>query len=239
MAYTKTTWSETTPRSLANLNNLETQYDEAVADAVALRADNTEELRVQVAASAPAGGVAGQLYFNSAESQMYYHNGTDWVLLGVRLIKSVQRVFYSFSGSSDTETISAVVLANSIIFRPICGGSNTSSATREVRATLSNTTTVLFERYSDSGSANGDCYVVEYYPGAVKSIQKGTQDGVTFLGASVTITAVDTTKSVVHVTFKTDNTIGSVQAALSSSTELSFLALGGTADVAWTVVEYY
>ena len=239
--YTKTNWTETTPRSLANLNKMETQYDEAIADAIALRADNTKELKVQVAASAPAGGVAGQLYFNSAESQVYYHNGTDWVLLGVRLVKLVQKVTFNFSGFSTTSTITAVDVDNTIIIRPMSGYlSAVSAEKREVRATLSNSTTVLIERYSDSDSAIGACYVVEYYPGAVKSIQKGTENGVTSSGKTVTITAVDVNKSVVHISFKTDNANGSATGGLTSSTALELSTpVGVTADMAWYVVEYY
>lgn len=81
MAYSKTTWAETTARSLANLNNLETQYDEAIADAITLRADNSEELRVETAASVPSAGTAGRLLFNTTDSVLYYDTGSVWKAL--------------------------------------------------------------------------------------------------------------------------------------------------------------
>lgn len=88
MAYTKTSWIETTARSLANLNKLETQYDEAIADAITLRADNTKQLKVETAASVPAAGTAGRLLFNTTDGVLYYDTGTVWKALPGRVFEA-------------------------------------------------------------------------------------------------------------------------------------------------------
>jgi len=85
MAYTKTNWTETTPRSLANLNKIETQYDEAVAAGIDLRKDATEEFRLEVRSSFPAGPATGRMFYHSTYKRAYYYNGSDWVALpGIR-----------------------------------------------------------------------------------------------------------------------------------------------------------
>ena len=80
--YNKTTWvNATTLITVDKLNNLETQYDEAVAqNDTIVRLANTD-LLVQVAASAPAGATA-KLYFNSTTGKFNYHNGTAFVEIG-------------------------------------------------------------------------------------------------------------------------------------------------------------
>ena len=81
MAYIKTVWDEATPRSLANLNKMETQYDEAVAEGVNLRKDNSKELRAEVLAGEPVSGVTGRVYYNSTTKTLNYYNGSVWVPL--------------------------------------------------------------------------------------------------------------------------------------------------------------
>jgi hypothetical protein len=44
--------------------------------------DVTTSLRIPNYASAPS-GLSGQLYFNSTDKQFYYHDGTNWVMLGL------------------------------------------------------------------------------------------------------------------------------------------------------------
>jgi hypothetical protein len=44
--------------------------------------DVTTSLRIPNYASAPS-GLSGQLYFNSTDKQFYYHDGTNWIMLGL------------------------------------------------------------------------------------------------------------------------------------------------------------
>ncbi len=99
MAYIKTAWDEVTERSLANLNNIETQYDEAVVTARELRKDSSKESRVHVAAVAPAGAVVGQVYLNSGDKILYFYNGANWVPLpGLVSIGGIDKEVYSYLG---------------------------------------------------------------------------------------------------------------------------------------------
>jgi len=79
MAYTKNTWTEALAITHDRLNNLETQYDEAVAEGENLRKDSSKELRLHVAASHPGSPVTGQIYFNTAQQLVYLYNGAAWV----------------------------------------------------------------------------------------------------------------------------------------------------------------
>lgn len=80
--YNKTNWiNSTTLITPDRLNNLEKQYDEAVAELdTIVRLANTE-LLVQVAASAPA-GADGKLYFDSTTGKFNYYNGSAFVEIG-------------------------------------------------------------------------------------------------------------------------------------------------------------
>ncbi len=96
MAYTKTIWNELTERNLTNLNNIETQYDEAVIVADDLRKDNSKELRAHVAAIAPAGAIAGQIYLNSGDKILYFYDGANWVPLpGLVSVGGVDKEIYT------------------------------------------------------------------------------------------------------------------------------------------------
>ncbi len=81
MAYAKIDWNETTPRSVANLDHMETQYDEAVDYADDTRKDSAKELRVEVVT----GGLgaetphAGRLVVYNG----YYYGGTGSLWLPI------------------------------------------------------------------------------------------------------------------------------------------------------------
>ena len=76
MAYNKTNWDETTPRSLANLNNMENQYDEAVLYGIDLRKDNTKQLNLEVLSTLPTPGTAGRIFVYTVDEMLYYDDGT-------------------------------------------------------------------------------------------------------------------------------------------------------------------
>lgn len=81
MGYEKTNWTnQETPINEENLNNLETQYEEAVKTAEEMdedlesnfnsqlnfiRADGTKAMRVEVRTSDPESPVEGQIWFRS------------------------------------------------------------------------------------------------------------------------------------------------------------------------------
>lgn len=116
------------------------------------------------------------------------------------LIRSIQRGIISItSAASATATITAVVTDNCVI--RLLGVNTGGASTYDLVPTiaLTNSTTVTATRYSTAANATTASFeVIEYAPGVIKSVQRGTG---TFAGASplnVTITAVsDMTKTTV------------------------------------------
>ena len=82
ISYSKTNWLEdgSTPINATRLNNLETQYDEAIAQAAVVRADSTKEIRAEVVATLTGETpTAGRLMFSGGA--LYGGNGTSFDIL--------------------------------------------------------------------------------------------------------------------------------------------------------------
>lgn len=81
MSYTKTNWVEdgSTPINETRLNNLETQYDESIADAEALRKDSTKELRVESTTASGETATEGRLIFDNGV--LYGADGSAFSIL--------------------------------------------------------------------------------------------------------------------------------------------------------------
>ena len=75
MPYTKIDFTETTPMNTANLDHVETQYDEALADVGDNMADSTKPLNARVVNTFPALS-AGQIFYNSGTGKFYYSTTT-------------------------------------------------------------------------------------------------------------------------------------------------------------------
>ena len=83
MAYVKTVWDETTtPLSTANLDNMETQYDEALVSFKAERQNTESALRCEVVASFPEHS-AGRIIYHSTNNRFYFSDGTAWQLMAL------------------------------------------------------------------------------------------------------------------------------------------------------------
>jgi hypothetical protein len=83
MGYTKTTWVDgTTEITPARLRNLETQYDEVIAEweTNPIRTLVNQALAVEVLASAPSHAV-GRIYLNSTDKELYISDGSAWIEL--------------------------------------------------------------------------------------------------------------------------------------------------------------
>ena len=79
MAYTKANWDEAnTPLNTTNLNKMETQYDEVISYAEAVRAKDDSGLCAEVVSSFPS-HAAGGLIYHSGEDKGYYSTGSAWV----------------------------------------------------------------------------------------------------------------------------------------------------------------
>ena len=78
MAYSKINWTETTEITHTRLNQMETQFEEAVDAGIDLRKDDSRELRAEVVTSFPANGTPGRMIYHSTEKRYYYDDGTNW-----------------------------------------------------------------------------------------------------------------------------------------------------------------
>jgi len=79
MAYTKVSWNEVnTPLNTTNLNKMETQYDEVISYAEAVRAKDDSGLCAEVVSSFPS-HAAGRLIYHSGNGKGYYSTGSAWV----------------------------------------------------------------------------------------------------------------------------------------------------------------
>ena len=78
MPYNKTNW-QTARITADNFNKLQTQYAEAVADAIGIRANGTAELQAEVVSDFPA-HAPGRIIFHTGKKMFFYSNGTDWLL---------------------------------------------------------------------------------------------------------------------------------------------------------------
>jgi len=86
MAYSKVVWDEEKAITAERLNQMETQYDEAVTAGINLRKDTSKAIKVEVASTLPAAGNAGRVIFNSTNNHLYYDNGTAWKVAGLQSV---------------------------------------------------------------------------------------------------------------------------------------------------------
>ena len=249
MPYTKTSWIETTARSLANLNNLETQYDEAIADAITLRADNTEELRVEVLASLPAAGTAGRLVFNSGNNTLYVDDGTDFRSVGASVVKAIT-VYDVIIDTTDTytdTTISAVDLGATVLTVARLGISSLELQQDQygaVECYFTSTTNIRTKRYRSSHT--DDVYfqvtAIEFEPGFIKSLQSDDSVELSAGNNDITISSVTTSKCLVILSWSSAVAGNkSCKAALTSGTNLRITAPATVSShyASYFVVEFY
>ena len=244
MAYSPTSWTTTTPRSTDNLNNLETQYTEAITDGVALRADATKPFVLHVSSAEPASASTGQTYFNSASKSVNFYDGSAWRALGVGGVKSVQH-FYEKSTASNTKDIgiTAVVSTNSYCTPTFAqlGGYDA------VTIYLLDSTTVRMNLAHTANAYSHAFSVIEHYPGVIKSLTRGAVT-INDTGISTNI-AVDVvpSKSIVSCSYY-NNSVSVApgryrmivpQLASSSVLTLHKYTTEHQAEVRYEVIEFY
>ena len=80
MAYSKINFDEQTPVSKDNLDHVETQYDEAIADVGDNMADSTKQLNARVVTMFPA-LAQGQIFLHTGMNKFYYSTTTEHKIL--------------------------------------------------------------------------------------------------------------------------------------------------------------
>jgi hypothetical protein len=114
------------------------------------------------------------------------------------LIKSIQTGTITIaSAASNTATVTAVDPNNSIL---LFGGNELANSTTPniayVRLDLTNSTTVTATRNTSSAnSTTANFVLIEFYPGVIKSVQRGTIATGAAASNTATITAVNTAKA--------------------------------------------
>jgi hypothetical protein len=86
MGYTKTNWTTTTPRSISNLNKMQTQYSEAVSEGINIRGYNSVHLSIEEVTFLPAAGSVGRIVY-------YPQNGSIYVDTGIYWSRVVRRIY--------------------------------------------------------------------------------------------------------------------------------------------------
>jgi len=121
------------------------------------------------------------------------------------LIKSVQRGTGSYAS---TVTIASVVPENSLLFYSgnLFSANNDNKQYWFQRVSLTNATTLTFTLTGGAGTTTAGWQVIEFPPGVLKSVQRGTITLAAGAGSgTATITGVDTAKSVVNILGSSNN----------------------------------
>lgn len=166
-------------------------------------------------------------------------------------VKSLQTGSIDLNGvTSNTATISAVVLANTMLIP--CGDTHatTSTTSTEIMAylQLTNTTTVTATRFTTEATAFVMQFiVVEFNTGVLNSVQRGITNVNGGTSTAVTITSVNTAKTFVsHLGRALNASGGSPQTrdtklVLTNATTLTVSVAsnpGVELDTSWEVVEF-
>lgn len=168
------------------------------------------------------------------------------------LIKSIQRsiVTIGAGATSATTAITSVVLTNSVIrfLGYVAQGAATTPNITCVRAELTNATTVTAAVNSTgAGDRIASFEVIEYWPGVVKTVQRGTFTTTAATSGTATITSVNTAKATLDfLGFTTDEAVvtdvglAGVDVVLTNATTVTGTGVGGINRViGYQVVEWF
>ena len=170
---------------------------------------------------------------------------SQWLVAGGGRVRSLQRGTIVLAGGagSNTATITAVDTANSRL-RLLGTSYDTAAATQTntwARIALTNATTITATRTGTTGGLTVSYEILEYYAGAMKSVQRGT----VVVGTPATITSVETTRTELDWLGQTTNFDGDgrsqARIALTNATTVTATATGGdggTTTVSYQAVEW-
>lgn len=169
------------------------------------------------------------------------------------LIKNIQRGTITMNNvTTNTATITSVDIANSVIYYlgyTCSSGAGSQYNLVKMRIRLTNATTVT--AFVNTGAASDHIVsweVIEYYPGVIKSLQRGAITVTTATTNTATINPVNTLKTQViyggHDTNSTATAVDNEQGALLTLTNATTLTATqanstDTINVQYQVVEWF
>ena len=161
------------------------------------------------------------------------------------VLKTVQSGTVSFATGdvSKTATITAVTTASSIVYFSFTGNTSAQTIFNQVKAELTNTTTLTFTRADNSGVIGLNWYVVEFTSGV--TVQRGLSSDIgTTTNITVSTASLTTSWSILSIEINGySNEYGYyVSHYLSTTTNLllthSALDVGEAINVNWQVITY-
>lgn len=171
------------------------------------------------------------------------------------LIKSIQRGTITIAGGSltNTATITAVVPGNTRLRylgnnSTNTGGGGSGAAPCLVRIDLTNATTITATRLDTTDPAIVSYEVIEYWPGVLRSVQRGTV--VATAAASGTATLATTLQSTAKATldvlgwnantaFSADNFLGYVDLTNTTTVTITRIGTNNNLTAGYQVCEWY
>jgi len=161
------------------------------------------------------------------------------------MIKSVQQGGTSFV-TSGTATINSVNLANSFVAYTGLRTTDTTTALGRIQARceLTNATTVTSISEDNVATKSLRCVVIEFAPGVVRSVQRGTITISAGVAATATITAVDVNKALLMwgnqtTSSATNNTCFATLVVTNGTTLPANMDGVGSTNTGYTVVEFF
>ena len=83
MAYTKINWNETTTAlNSTNLDLMETQYEEVLAEVSDNMADDAAPFYAEIVSSFPAAS-SGRIIYNTSTQRFYFGTASDWEIMAL------------------------------------------------------------------------------------------------------------------------------------------------------------
>lgn len=165
------------------------------------------------------------------------------------LVKSVQRGTINLTSvTSNTATITAVTLANCLVsyLGTTFAVATNNAAVSKARVELTNTTTVTaYQNTANANATDVSFEVLEFYPGVIRQLQRGTLVMSGGLTATVSPALNDTTKALLttlgYTTTATDQDVfNQPKIVLTNTTTITASAAGNTtATIGYQVAEFY
>lgn len=158
-------------------------------------------------------------------------------------IKSIQKISFSFSSTTDVRTISQIDVSKSIVIITTYPGTSeyATGSYVDVTAKITDSTSVTFNKANSFRTVMVAAIIIEF--NGVKSLQKGTATRAN--GVNISISNIVLEKSLLFFSYRdtTDASDGigghAMQGYIANSSALYFWSNNGAKTIEWQVIEFY